>query len=475
MAAAEQHANAATCDDDHFVDTNDEARLDALVGTLPGSVVYRLMMDPSGTPSLAYVSPTIEPNFGLPRDAVMTDVSLWYGLLHPDDAERVLAAQQVAFAKRDPFRATARYRLQGGEERLFELHASPSEQDDGCVMWNGVATDVTEAERLRAERTRLLNLIEATPDYVFVTRVDGTVDYANAAAKRLGAMVGKNPETMTLFDLHTSDTMRRFETEAFPALMKEGLWSGYGETILTDERVVPMSYVIVATKDKVGRVSHFASIARDRTEELATDRALREANERVQTTLREVNHRIKNFFALVPALVKLSARTAGTAAELSEAVQARIGALARSHDLTLSAFSDGFGIDLDTLIQAVLQPYQEAADAFERRGPKLLLSGRTGNAVSLALHELATNAAKHGVLSAPGGSVCIEWSRREEDEPPALRLTWTEDGGPPVEGPPTRAGFGTSLLDRLIAAQGGTISRDWRREGLRLTMTLPLT
>ena len=474
MSGSLEAAPSLVCDEAHDIGAGDRDRFDELVGALPGSVVYRLVMDGDGTPTLAYVSPTIEANFGLTREAVMADVSLWYGLIHPDDMGRVLAAQGAAFAARAPFRATARYRMPSGEVKLFETHASPVTHEDGCIVWSGVATDVTEAQRVRTERARLLNLVEVTPDYVFVTRVDGKVEYANAAAKALGAQVGKDPEALTLFDMHTPKTMELFETEAFPALMRQGIWEGEGETKLTDDRVVPMSYVIVADRGEDGRVTHFASIARDLTEERAAAAELAEANERVETALREVNHRIKNFFALVPALVKLSARTADSAADLSEAVQARIGALSRSHTLTLNAFSQGSGIVLRSLIEAVLEPYEEAADAFDQRGPDVRLSGRTGNAVALALHELATNAAKHGVLSAPGGSVCIAWETPTSAGQTGLRITWTEDGGPPVAGPPTRAGFGTSLLDRLIAAQGGQIARDWRREGLEVTISLPL-
>jgi two-component sensor histidine kinase len=90
----------------------------------------------------------------------------------------------------------------------------------------------------------------------------------------------------------------------------------------------------------------------------------------------------------------------------------------------------------------------------------------------MALHELATNATKYGALSAAGGKVAIEWSRREDGD---LVLWWRESGGPAVAGAPTHQGLGTSVVTMSIRDQlGGTVSFDWRPEGLACTMTVPL-
>ena len=465
----------ARCDDWHGLTDADRRRLDGLVGALPGSVVYRLVRDEAGAVTVSYVSPAIAENFGLERDAVLADAGAWYALLHPGDRNWVMDAQAAAFADEDAFQATCRFNLPSGETRLFELRAAPETLNDGCLTWNGVATDVTQAEALRADRQHVLDLIDATPDFVFVTRVDGSVAYANPAARALGRKVGLDPDGMTLFDMHGPDTMAMFEREAFPALMKEGLWSGEAKVSLPGGVEMPIELVVVAHEGLDGRVTHFTSTARDLTQEHAATAALTEANAQIAVTLREVNHRMKNFFALVPALVKLSARTATDVGALSEAIQARIGALSRSHTLTLDTLASEHGIGFGALIDAVLEPYADAAETFELRGPDIRLSGSVGNAVALALHELATNAAKHGVFSTPGGKVVIAWSAEAgtPGERPRLRVVWDEAGGPPVSGPPQRSGFGTSLLDRLIGAQGGTITRDWRETGLRVEIVLP--
>ena len=429
-------------------------------------------MDEAGTPTLLYVSPTIEENVGLSREAVMTDVGRWYDLIHPDDEGRVLEAERVAFETRAPFRSTSRYLLPDGRVRLFELHASPEVQEDGCVVWDGVATDVTEATALRAERQRLLDLIDETSDLVSVVRADGSFESANRAARTLMEVEGVEGRLVSEF--YDEEDLALMVSQTRTAAERGETWSGVLK-LRTPRGMVPFEQTVVGTRGPDGRVTHYASIGRDLSGTHATETALREANEQVEIALREVNHRIKNFFALVPALVKLSARSAKSVEGLSEAVQARIGALSRSHTLTLNAFSADYGIALDALIHAVLEPYADAADAFILEGPNIRLSGRAGNAVALALHELATNAAKHGVFSTPGGHVRISWSTPEADGQRGLVVTWREDGGPPVEGPPTRAGFGTDLLDRLIAVQGGETSREWRREGLRVTIALPRT
>ena len=457
----------------HGMTAGDRRRLDGLVGTLPGAVVYRLVMDADGTPDLIYVSPTIEENFGLRPDEVLTDISRWYAMIHRADADRVTNAQRRAFEARGPLRVTARYVLRDGRTKLFEIHASPEALRDGCTVWNGVATDVTEAAALRDERERLLNLVDATTDLVCVVRAaDGSFESANRAACALMRVDGV--EGLNIRDFYAEEDLRTLTEGAQAAAVRNEAWSGV-LPLKTPDGVVPFEQTVVATKGPDGQATHYASIGRDLTERQATEAALRDANEQVQVALREVNHRIKNFFALVPALVKLSARSADSVAGLSEAVQARIGALSRSHALTLNAFSEDYGIAFDALTRAVLDPYADAADAFILKGPNLRLSGRVGNAVALALHELATNAAKHGVFSTAGGHVWIEWETPDLNGERGLAVRWTEDGGPPVEGAPTRQGFGTSLLDRLIAAQGGEVSREWRREGLRVTLTLPRT
>lgn len=223
-----------------------------------------------------------------------------------------------------------------------------------------------------------------------------------------------------------------------------------------------------------GEPAGIVSISRDVTPAVEARRRIEEAAEHSEVLVREISHRVKNLFALVPALINMSARGETDVTRLVKTITDRVGALGRSHALTLNAFAESKGVALDGLIRAVLEPYEDQADAFTLDGPPVRLSSRNGNAVALMLHELATNAAKYGALTVPKGRVSIVWRLGEVDDG-ASRLTfnWTEKGGPAVV-EPTTTGFGTKLVDRMLAGQGGTIERRWPGTGAQISMTVPL-
>ena len=126
------------------------------------------------------------------------------------------------------------------------------------------------------------------------------------------------------------------------------------------------------------------------------------------------------------------------------------------------------GAELHALITQEFLPYaQDGQTRLYIDGENVLLDPDTGQTIAVSLHELATNAAKHGSLSAPDGKVHIEAARSE------LFLRWTETGGPPVK-QPERRGFGSRLMDGMLRGQSGEIRFDWRAEGLICEMTIPM-
>jgi two-component sensor histidine kinase len=190
--------------------------------------------------------------------------------------------------------------------------------------------------------------------------------------------------------------------------------------------------------------------ARDRVD------ALRDAvagQQRDQAHLRlmvnELNHRVKNTLATVQSIVAQTLRRAEVPANLRETLTSRILALSKAHDvLTDEQWS---GADLHEIAAQAAVPFQTeaGADRISLRGPQVRLPPRTAIAMALAFHELATNAAKYGALSVGGGWVECAWSVAGPGE--RLHLIWSERGGPRVA-PPTRAGFGTRLIERGLAA-----------------------
>jgi PAS domain S-box-containing protein len=208
----------------------------------------------------------------------------------------------------------------------------------------------------------------------------------------------------------------------------------------------------------------------------------RRAEEQRALMTRELDHRAKNALAVVQAALRLTPKDDAVAYAL--AVEGRVSALARAH--TLLAQGRWEGAALRALLEAEMATFLPAglpaglppgADLPQSRvsaeGPEILLAPAAVQAVSMALHELATNATKYGALSVPGGSVAVRW--QVDPRAGLLRLAWTERGGPPVAAPPERRGFGSRVIEATLRDQlGGSVSRRWDATGLVCEMELPL-
>ena len=213
---------------------------------------------------------------------------------------------------------------------------------------------------------------------------------------------------------------------------------------------------------------HFTGVIVDITKRREAELAQMAAAEANALLTREINHRIHNLFALVPAIVNMSARASDNVQDLAVSVQARINALARSHALSIEQSLHGEGIELNAMLLAVLEPYQ-GSESIELQGPPIRLEREASNAVALTAHELATNAVKYGALASPSAQLRIEWQRNDQ----TLRIIWEESGVPLDGRPPERRGFGTRLSEALFKNTGGQIEREWTTDGLRITMKLP--
>ena len=183
---------------------------------------------------------------------------------------------------------------------------------------------------------------------------------------------------------------------------------------------------------------------------------------------REAEHRAKNLLANVQAMVRLS--QSDTADGLKEAITGRIGALSNVHSLFVQ--SRWTGAELGSLVKQELSPYSRDGEIRTRiDGPLVMLKPDLAQAIAVALHELATNAAKYGALSVAEGHVRVAWSRATDGQ---LVLRWTEAGGPRVN-PPTRRGFGTSVTETMIRDRvKGEVRLDWQAEGLACEISVPM-
>jgi two-component sensor histidine kinase/DNA-binding response OmpR family regulator len=275
---------------------------------------------------------------------------------------------------------------------------------------------------------------------------------------------GVDPNAFAL----TFDNIRSFiqpdDLRRIQAMVDEG--PGDRQTFQTEVRIVrpdgEMRWCICAaamTADEAGRIVRVSGVTID-----ITDR--REAEERQALLTREVDHRARNALAVTQSIVRLT--KASTVKGYIVAVEGRISALSRAH--TLLSESRWQGADLVKLVDDELSPYRTSADKIVTAGPQASLRPVTAQIVALALHELATNAAKYGGLSSASGRVKLTWAL----EGAGLTLHWEETGGPPARTPSSQ-GFGTKIITASIASQlGGEAVFDWRLEGLYCRLSIPI-
>ncbi len=194
---------------------------------------------------------------------------------------------------------------------------------------------------------------------------------------------------------------------------------------------------------------------------------------RRSSLLDELNHRMKNTFATVMSLAVQTLKSAPDPSDFREAFLTRMRALSNAHDLMMR--SEWQQVTLKDLLSMETAPFQESERSrVSMRGENLMLEPRTCLALSMALHELVTNASKYGALSVPEGHVALEWQVHHTDRAKHVHFTWTESGGPAVV-PPSREGFGSQLLQKGLAHElNGTVRLEFNPQGVRCIVDFPL-
>jgi PAS domain S-box-containing protein len=211
-----------------------------------------------------------------------------------------------------------------------------------------------------------------------------------------------------------------------------------------------------ATVDEKNRLVRISGVATDITER-------KSAEERQSILTREVDHRARNVLAVVQSILRLT-KTQNVDAYVA-AVEGRIKALSVAH--TLLSQSRWEGADLARLVAEELEPYR-ADEAVSMNGPATMLHPRRAQTLALAIHELATNAAKYGALGRPSGKVKLSW----RDDEGGLTIEWSESGGPKVSAPDNQ-GYGTRVIRASLEQLGGRAVFNWRPSGLCCTLSLP--
>jgi two-component system, chemotaxis family, CheB/CheR fusion protein len=205
-----------------------------------------------------------------------------------------------------------------------------------------------------------------------------------------------------------------------------------------DGSLVDISLSVSPVKDAAGRVIGASKIARDISEK-------KQAQARQELLTREIQHRTKNLFAVVLAVVSRSFAGKYTVKEAEAAVVSRLRSLGQTHVMLID--KEWQGADLAEIVRTEMSPY---AGRVRIEGPSLILTARAAQNFALAVHELATNAAKYGALSNTTGRVHITWFKHGSNGSNHFTFRWQEQGGPPVWAP-TQKGFGSAVLEQVMA------------------------
>jgi two-component sensor histidine kinase len=212
--------------------------------------------------------------------------------------------------------------------------------------------------------------------------------------------------------------------------------------------------------DACGAVAAFVDI---------TDR--KKAEEQRDLLVAELSHRVKNTLAIVISIAQQSFSRNPNPEEACRAFDSRIRALAQTHGRLAEA--NWSGVSFEAMLRDELAPYlREDGRNIRVSGPPIALHAKCALTLGMALHELATNAAKHGALSSKRGAVDVAWQIDPADR--QLRIRWSESGGPPVS-PPVRSGFGRLLLERALASDlGGEVQLAFDEDGVKCAIAIPL-
>ena len=287
----------------------------------------------------------------------------------------------------------------------------------------------------------LAEIVASSDDAIVSKTLEGIVTSWNGAAERLFGYAAEEMIGRPIAVLAAPG--REDEMPAILARIRRGERVDHLETVRRrkDGGLVEIALTVSPVRDRRGRIVGASKIARD----IGPRRAV---EERQRLLLNELRHRVKNLLALVQALARQTEAEGRSGEAYRDAFLGRLETLMRAHEL---AFEADATADLGGLVAGTLAPYHGAGPArlAVENGPSVVLARGQITPLCLILHELATNAVKHGALSAPAGQVRVGW-RNEQEEPAGggrrLRLRWEEQSGPEVQQPTTR-GFGTRLIE----------------------------
>ena len=385
----------------------------------------------------------------------------WHAAMHDEEIERVIAT-------RAPIRNDVPFHHSTLGWRIYDYIFIPVLGPDGTVeAVSGTTRDVTDRKRqeeaLRRSEQRLGAMVDASSDVIYRLSPDwrqvevlggrAVSDLPRGAAMEWSRQrIHPNDRERVLSAIDQArETLTPYQSQHRVALRgREWTW--------IESRAVPV-------RDDGGGVSEWFGSATDITERMRHEEHLR-------LLVDELNHRVKNTLAVVQAIVAQSLRACREMDHAMPVIEARLRTLAVTHDvLTREKWT---GAEVGEIVRLAMGHCMDEGRRFDVEGPRVQLDPRRAIALSMALHELCTNALKHGALSAPDGRVRLRWTVPQQAPPKRLVLDWVESGGPPVRAP-AHGGFGTRLLQRGLQHDlGGSVRLDFLPHGVHCHIDAPL-
>lgn len=337
------------------------------------------------------------------------------------------------------------------------------------INFSGIGADPFDKASLSASDRQLREALDAIPTAVYMTDLSGRLTYYNQACVDLA---GRTPVIGTdtwcvSWRLYWPDGNPMLHSECPMAIaMKEKRPVHAGEIMIERPDGARASCMAYPTplRDASGAIIGAINILLDITKR-------KRADEHQELLINELNHRVKNTLATVLAIAAQSFRTSADK-QMYRWFEGRLIALSKAHDVL--AKENWTAADLHEIVEQTTAPLlNPARRQFEISGPRVSLRTKTALSLSMALHELCTNAAKYGALSTTAGRVAIRW-HITEDAGRRLFLEWREQGGPAVVAP-QRRGFGSRLIERGLARElGGKVELRYEPSGVVCEIETPL-
>jgi two-component system, chemotaxis family, CheB/CheR fusion protein len=333
---------------------------------------------------------------------------------------------------------------------------------DGVII---TFVDISERKKHEQARSRLAAIVESSQDAIISHDMNGIVTSWNEGAEQL---FGYSPseaigQSASILDGAVPEDWPRLLTR-----LRNDERIVHFDTIRTakDGQPLQISVTISPVRESDGRVAGASVVARDISERKAAER-------KTTLLLSELDHRVKNILAVVAAVVTQTLKTTPTPAAFAAEVEGRIKAIAKAHSL-LTHSGEG-QVSLRAVVTLELAPYDNCDGNVAVTGPDVSLTPKAGLALAMAFHELASNAAKYGALSAATARLSVGWSVSCGTNGPTLTIVWAERDGPEVR-PPERRGFGTTLIERALTDElDAEVHRDFLAAGLHCTFAIPFT